>query len=238
LLERFLPEAPAAILDVGGGPGLYACWLARKGYQVHLTDIVPLHVQQALQTSKRQPETPLASATVEDAVSLARDDASFDAVLLLGPLYHLTERADRIKALREAFRVLRMGGVLLAVGISRFASALDGIRLGLLKDPVFEKIVDQDLNTGQHRNPSDNPNYFTDAYFHHPDELREEVAEAGLSVADVYGLEGPSWLMHDLEEWLDDSKLKEKVLRVVRRLETEPSILGVSSHLFAVARKP
>src|SRR5215468_9044778 len=62
LLSRFLPSAPAVILDVGGGPGGHACWLAKQGYEVHLVDITPLHVEMALKSSRQQHEAPLASA--------------------------------------------------------------------------------------------------------------------------------------------------------------------------------
>jgi ubiquinone/menaquinone biosynthesis C-methylase UbiE len=158
-LKRFLPPAPAVILDVGGGPGGYACRLANQDYKVHLIDIVPLHVQMAEAASKRQPEAPLASATVGDACSLSWRDQSVQAVLLFGPLYHLTDKTDRIQALGEAYRVLAPGGVLLAVGISRFASLLDGLRAGFLKDPRFVKIVEQDLISGRHKNPSGKPEY-------------------------------------------------------------------------------
>jgi hypothetical protein len=95
LLSRFLPPAPATVLDVGGGAGAYALPLARDDYSVHLIDPVPLHVEQAKSGSLGQPEAPLAGAEVGDARSLSQMDASADAVLLLGPLYHLTARDDR-----------------------------------------------------------------------------------------------------------------------------------------------
>src|SRR5204862_445674 len=99
--------------------------------------------------------------------------------LLLGPLYHLTEPSDRLAALREAHRVLRGGGIIFAAAISRFASALDGLVRGFLHDEQFVRIVERDLKDGQHRNPTEHPAYFTTAFFHHPDELRAEVEEAG-----------------------------------------------------------
>jgi SAM-dependent methyltransferase len=99
LLARFLPPLPARILDIGGGPGGYACWLAKQGYEVHLLDISPVHVQLAIEASARQPESPLASVQVGDACSLPWDAATANAVLLFGPLYHLTDRTDRLQAL-------------------------------------------------------------------------------------------------------------------------------------------
>jgi ubiquinone/menaquinone biosynthesis C-methylase UbiE len=237
LLKRFLPPAPVTILDVGGGPGGHACWLAREGYEVHLIDIVPLHVQLAQEASERQPEARLASTNIGDACSLPWTSETAGAVLLFGPLYHLTDYEDRLEALREAHRVLKPGGVLLAVGISRFASTFDGLRRGFLKEPGFAEIVYQDLKNGQHRNPAHHPEYFMDTFFHHPDELRREVAEAGFAVTGICGVEGPSWLLPDFAEWWDHEEYRGRLLRIARALETEPSILGVSAHLVAVARK-
>lgn len=182
IISRYLPDPPAKILDVGGGPGVYACWLARDGHEVHLVDPVPLHVEQARQASTRQTDYPIASISLGDARKLDQPDANFDVVLMLGPLYHLTERNDRILALREAYRVLRKDGYIFAVGISRFASLLDALDRGLLSDPEFMRIVQRDLMNGQHRNPTTKLSYFTTAFFHHPDELTAEVAEAGFQV--------------------------------------------------------
>jgi SAM-dependent methyltransferase len=237
LIRRHVPPPPAVVLDVGGGPGVYACWLARLGYEVRLIDAVPLHVEQARAASARQPDRPLAGATVGDARRLDRPDGSADAVLLLGPLYHLTERADRLAAWREARRVLRPGGVVLAAAISRFASTLDGLRQGLFDDPAFAAIAEQDLRDGQHRNPTGDPRYFTTTYFHKPEELKEEAEEAGLRHEATLGVEGPGWLLQDFDRWWDDERRRERLLAVARALEAEPALLGVSAHLLAVARK-
>src|SRR5262249_50314644 len=106
LLRRHLPAPPAAILDVGGGAGVYAFWLAAEGYEAHLIDLVPLHVEQARRASEMPGAAPLASVRLGDARQLEQPDGSADAVLLLGPLYHLTERTDRVLALTEAKRVV------------------------------------------------------------------------------------------------------------------------------------
>jgi ubiquinone/menaquinone biosynthesis C-methylase UbiE len=237
LLLRFLPRTPATVLDVGGGPGAHACWLAKQGYEVHLIDITPLHVEMAGAASRQQPETPLASATIGDARSLSWNAESADSVLLFGPLYHLTEREDRVRALTEAHRVLKPGGILLAVAVSRFASAMDGVRMGYLKDVRFEEIVDRDLKDGQHRNPTNNPEYFMDTFFHRPDELRSEVAAAGFMVKAVYGVEGPAWLVPDFDGWWHRPDYRERLLKIARMVEAEPSLLGISAHLMAVASK-
>jgi SAM-dependent methyltransferase len=236
LLARHLLPPPAVILDVGGGPGVYAQWLANKGYEVHLVDPVPLHVAQAA-AREDAGSRPLASVHVGDARRLDRPAMSVDAVLLMGPLYHLTDRADRLRALREARRVVRRGGLVFAVGISRFTSLLDGVSAGFLDDPAFARIVEQDLRDGQHRNPDNHPSYFTTAFFHHPEELQAEVHEAGWAIVEIVGLEGLGWWMPKaFADWWDDETRRERLLAAVRAVEREPSLLGLGPHLMVVAR--
>lgn len=223
LLGRFLPSAPASVLDVGGGPGAYAAWLADQGYRVHLVDASSLHVEQAAAAAGVGP-----SFTVElgDARALTQEDSSWDAVLMLGPLYHLTEREQRVRALEEASRVVRPGGVVAGAAISRFASLLDGLDSGWLGDPAFDAIVGRDLAEGQHRSPTDRPEWFTTAYFHHPDELRPEVEDAGLEFEALLAIEGPGWLLW--ERW-ETPQGRENIMRVARAVEAEASLLGASS---------
>lgn len=235
LLRRYLPAPPADVIDVGGGPGTYAAWLAREGYQVHLIDPVPLHVEQVTTASAAQPEHPF-SVAIGDARALEAADSSFDAALLFGPLYHLTERSERIAALREARRVLRPGGIVLAVGISRFGSLLDSLRQGYLGDPEAAQTIERTLADGQNRNPGLEryPGWFTTSYFHLPEELAAEVAESGLMLEAVLGIEGPGGFVGD--GW-DDPAQQPAMLRAAQAVEAEPSLLGVSAHILAVGRK-
>ncbi|HEY45117.1 MAG TPA: methyltransferase domain-containing protein [Anaerolineae bacterium] len=237
IVSRYLPDPPVTILDVGGGPGIYASWLALEGHEVHLIDPIPLHRDQAHQASLDQPDHPISSIRIGDARNLEQPDASVDFVLMFGPLYHLTDRNDRILALREAYRVLRNHGHVLVVGISRFASALDGLVRDLLDDPQFMRIVHRDLLDGQHRNPTDKPSYFTTAFLHHPKELAAEVEEAGFHLEKIFALEGPAALLLDLDERWSDRDRREQLLSTLRLLEDEPSILGITGHMMAVARK-
>ncbi|MGA2856467.1 MAG: methyltransferase domain-containing protein [Candidatus Sulfotelmatobacter sp.] len=237
LILRHLPPPPATIVDAGGGAGAYACWLAARGYQVHLIDPVPKHVEQARAASNQQPEHPLASAEVDDARHLPRGDASADAVLLFGPLYHLVEKEDRLACLREARRVLRPGGFVWGAAISRFASLLDSLSHGFFDDPAFAPVVARDLEDGQHRNPTGNPLYFTDAYLHRPGELSREFLAAGFQIVELAAIEGPGWIARDFDRLWNDPAQRERLLAVVRKVEKEPSVLGASSHIMAIGRK-
>jgi ubiquinone/menaquinone biosynthesis C-methylase UbiE len=237
LLLRHLPPAPATIIDAGGAAGVYACWLAALGYRVHLLDPVPKHVEQAREASAEQPDHPLTSAEVGDARHLPFEDDSADAVLLLGPLYHLVEKEDRVACLREANRLLRPGGMVWGAGISRFASLFDSLFSGFFRDPEFAPIVERDLEDGQHRNPTANPVYFTDAYFHRPGELSRELIAAGFQVVQIVAIEGPGWLARDFDLLWSDKTQREHLLTAIRKVESEPSILGASAHIMAIGRK-
>ena len=128
LIRRFLSVPPALVIHVGGASGPYAFWLASLGYGVHLVDATPRLVDVARQQNADSSHC-LLSIAVGDARRLSFNDNSVDAVLLLGPLYHLTASSARLAAFAEARRVLRAQGIVLVAGISRYAGTLDGLAL-------------------------------------------------------------------------------------------------------------
>ena len=228
LLDRHLPLPPGRILDVGGGTGVYAVPLAERGFTVHVIEPVQRHVEQVAETARRQNLGDLTSE-LGDARDLSSVSEGADAVLLLGPLYHLTEASDRAKALAEARRVVRPGGVVIAVGISRFASLMDGLKRRNLDDAVFRRIIERDLESGQHRNPEvqTRPEFFTTAYFHRPEDLRDEAQTAGLVDVSLFAVEGPSWIVEDPAD-LDNQ------LFAARAVESEPTLMGATSHVMVI----
>ena len=227
LLERFLPAAPVDILDVGGGPGAYAAWLCERGDRVHVVDPIPLHVEQA------KAAHPRVTGEVGDARDLRQASGSVDAVLLLGPLYHLVERDDRLRALAEARRVLRPSGVLIAAAISRFAGLLDLLVGELLHQPDVLPIVAAAIESGAFMGTADG--LFTTAYFHLPRDLRAEVTEAGFDDVQILSVEGPGFLVADFERRWADPAQRETMLWAAEVVESEPEMLAASSHLLAIA---
>jgi ubiquinone/menaquinone biosynthesis C-methylase UbiE len=236
LLSRVLPPPPARVIDVGGAAGAYSFWLADLGYEVHLVDGTPRLVEEARRQNASR-ATPLASLAVGDARALPQEPASADAVLVMGPLYHLIEQHDRMAAIAEAHRVLRPRGVVAVAAISRYASALAGLVHKLTRDVRFVAIRNRDLETGQHFNDTERLDFFTTSYFHRPEDLRSELA-VYFSEIQVLGVEGVGeWLIDFDERWRDPA-LRDELMEVARRLEAEPSIIGMSAHLLGVGRKP
>jgi SAM-dependent methyltransferase len=229
ILRRWLPAPPARVLDIGGGTGIHAEWLASAGYDVELVDAVPHHVEEAR-------GIPGVHAVEGDARSLDAPDGSADVVLLLGPLYHLPDREDRVQALTEAARVARPGGLVAAAMISRYASAFDSMRYGWLDEEDWVAGVGETVETGRHdgRRYGDR-NRFTTAYFHHPADVEREWADAGLDLASLVAVEGPAAFLGNLDELLDDEVQRAVLLRWLRQFESDRSLLGATGHLIGLA---
>ena len=233
LILRFIPAEPSAILDIGGGSGDYSFWLAGLGHDVHLIDIVPRHVEQAKQRLRTTSAWP-GRISLGDARNLDVPSESVHAVLLHGPLYHLTHRDDRVRCLSEARRVLRPGGTLLAFAITRYAGAIVGLTRGAVFRPDYLAMIWRELASGVRSEPPPWLRTLPDAYFHHPDELREEIADAGLAHDRTLGVVGPVWLAPDLDSTWEDPQKRAVLLDLARALENE-SVLG--PRLMAVARR-
>ncbi|WBQ04303.1 class I SAM-dependent methyltransferase [Kribbella sp. CA-293567] len=225
LIRRCLPGPGATVLDVGGATGVHARWLAADGYAVTLVDPVEEHVAKAA-------EVGTFAAVSGDARALAQEDGSVDVTLLLGPLYHLVEAADRAQALAEARRVTRTGGLVVAAGISRYAGLLEYGTKGLIAEDNLHQFVEA-LATGRNY---DEPDGFTNAYFHHADELRGEFERVGFSDIDVLGVEGPAaaTLEHSAPE--EVPRLLDSAVLLARLLENDPRTISTSFHFLAFGR--
>lgn len=234
LIRRHLPGAGLRILDVGGASGIHATWLLDDGHTVELVDPVPLHVEQATAALGDRDRF---SARVGDARSLGPVEDPFDAVLLLGPLYHLPDRSDRMLTLAEAMRVCRPGGLIAAAAITRFASLFAGLTQDEYHVPEFRSVIDRDLTDGQHRNVPGR-DYFTTAFFHHPEELRRELVDSGVEDVRIVAVESVLGALPQLAgDWRDPQR-RSILLELIARVDEEPSLLGIGPHLLAFARTP
>jgi ubiquinone/menaquinone biosynthesis C-methylase UbiE len=211
IIERYLQKENLEILDVGGGAGYYSFWLQEKGHQVSLVDLSPTNID-LVKERCQSIRNPLKRIEIGDAVNLNFSNDQFDIVLLLGPLYHLTDRDDRIKALSEARRVLKQGGVLIAAVITRYASLIDGFQRDLVHDDRFYDLLKNDLKTGIHENKTDNLEYFTTAYFHKPGEVPTEIEESQLKFDKLIPVESFGWIVSNFNEKEKDPAYMRKLL--------------------------
>ncbi|MHB0886120.1 MAG: class I SAM-dependent methyltransferase [Bacillota bacterium] len=232
-LVEHLPKPPARILDVGGGPGRYAIALAGRGHQVTLLDLSAnlLAVARERAAEARVTLDDYVHGNALDLTAFGRD--SFDAVLLMGPLYHLLTGADRRRAVRQAARVLRPGGLLFASFISRYAPFRDVAKY----EPEWLVQHAEEATKLLRAGTLPSPEGFTDAHFAHPSEIRPLFRATGLPVLEVIACEG---LISMIEDKINETtgEVWEAWVDLNYRLGKDPSVHGAAEHLLAVVRKP
>lgn len=225
------------IYDIGGGIGKYSAWLAEQGHDVTLIELAPTAVDYAKKNMKMS-----YVAEVGDAREINKPDESADVVLLMGPLYHLQNKSDRIKALNEAHRVLKKGGLLIAAGISKFSSttwalSVYGNGCDFIDDDIYMNMLKHELATGEHIRPKEYPFIIANAYFHTIDELRNEVKYSGLEIVNHHAVEGCIWITPTLEEKWQDTDSRNRLLELIHATEHEETLMGLSPHFLVVGKK-
>ena len=235
IISRFLPEKPIKIVDLCGASGHYSYWLAQKGHEVHLIDLSERHIKEA-KNNETKYNVQLASIGCGDARSIKWEDETFDMVLLMGALYHLQEKEDRLQCLKEVFRILKNGGTAVFAYICRYASMLDGFLRGFVNDPTFLKIMDDDILTGRHNNPENKEHYFTNAYFHSTEDIYNELINSKYCNIMLYAVEGFGGLI-DNEEYLNDEEKRKKLLHYIKLTEQNREMIGISPHQLVICKK-
>lgn len=235
LLSEHLPPPPARILDCGGGPGRYAIELARKGYEVTLFDLSDGNLRLA-EAKAGAAGVALAGIEQGTALDLGRFPAEgFDAVLLMGPLYHLLELNQRQRAVAEAKHVLRSGGKLMAAFISRYAAHIDAAindPLWVVRDPDQAEEV---LTTGRLLPREEEPKFIS--YFAHPDEVESLFWEQGLEVQGIWGVEG---LVGRAETSVNalEAEAFDRWLSINYGVSSDASLRGACEHMLVISVKP
>ena len=237
IITQYLEESKLKICDIGGGIGRYSEWLAEMGHDVTMIELAPSAVEYA----KKEMKTHY-TAKVGDARKIDEADSSFDVVLLMGPLYHLMNRSDRMLVLAEACRILKNGGILIAAGISKYSSAtwalsVYGNGVDFIDDEVYMEMLRREMDTGEHIRPETYPRIIADAYFHTPDELASEVKDGGFEVKARHAVEGCLWITPELNAKWEDPFRRERLLEIIHASECDDSMMGISPHFIVVANK-
>ena len=236
-LEAQLPPS-GRVLDIGGGPGRYSIWLAERGYQAVLADVSP----RLLDIARRKAAEAGASleAVVEaDAADLSRwADASFDAVLCLGPFYHLPVAAERARAAAELLRVLKPGGPAFIALISRYLF----LRRAIVFPDERHHLTDPDFLRklmGEGRFDNDSPGRLNQGFGTTIEEIRPFFEGAGFETMALLASEG---MAAGLAQSLDvlageDRPAFEAAVQLIADSAGDPSLLGASNHILYVGRR-
>ncbi len=232
-LNKYLPPQ-GNILEVGAATGRYTLGLAKRGYTLTAVDLSATLIEKCRQN--------LVDTGLERQVRLVAADArnlsevtekQFDAVLIMGPLYHLIEKADRKLALKEAFERLREGGIIFSSLISRFGALSDLIKNvpGWIEDQSKAWSL---IKIG--KRPDGYPRGGFRGYFVQPSEIAPLHRAVGFETLVVAGVE--PIIAADDESY---NKLQEKQrqlwLDLLFELSVEKSIIGASRHLLYIGKK-
>lgn len=235
IISRYLGKNKLDILDIGGGTGPYSIWLSSLGHKVYLVDPMLNLIKKAIENDTQNQITEI---NVGDIRNLKYSEEKFDLVICFGPFYHLTEKEDRIIALKELKRVTKPNGTILIAGISKYVSLIQsGLVHGLIETKEFKKIVEQDIIDGQHRNPIDSTTYFTTSIFMEPYELKKEVETEKFKFVECIAVEGPGWLHKNLNEIVKNNSRLTELMNLISKIETAKSIMGISTHFIIHAKK-
>ena len=239
IINSYWPSKNLVVYDIGGGIGKYSQWLSEMNNDVTLIELAPNAVEYAKQNQNIEYSY---KAEVGNALNINKPDSSADVVLLMGPLYHLQNRKDRLKALSEAYRVLKKGGLIFIAGISKFSSttwslSVYGNANNFIDDNIYFDMLKDELYSGNHNRPREYPFIIADAYFHTIDGLRNEVADSNFEIINSHAIEGCIWFTPELNEKWNDIGSRKRLLDIIHITEHEETLMGMSPHFMVVAKK-
>lgn len=235
LIEKYISSSSSTIIDIGGGTGKYSEWLAKKGHQVHLVEPVAKHIKLAQnRTNKLKNKF---SVHLGESRKLEFPNNFADLIILHGPLYHLQKKEDRDLTICEAKRVLKNNGIILGFAINYTASTLVGLLNGLIHKRPFFEMCKEELTTGIHNPPDDFPWLLAEAYYHKPEQLKEEFLNQELTHLNTYAVEGMAWLDKDYFTNMMDDKKQKTLLELIQVTENDSYLLPFSPHMMIAVKK-
>ncbi|WP_299117316.1 class I SAM-dependent methyltransferase [uncultured Winogradskyella sp.] len=236
LIEKYIsPSSSSKIIDIGGGTGKYSEWLAKKGHQVYLVEPVLKHIKLAENRANKLKNK--FSIQLGESRKLKFKNNFADLIILHGPLYHLQKKEDRELTISEAKRVLKNDGIILGFAINYTASTLVGLMNGLIHKNSFFKMCKEELITGIHNPPDDFPWLLTEAYYHKPEQLKDEFLNQELTYINTYAVEGMAWLDKEYFVSMADDKKQKTLLELIKITENDCYLLPFSPHMMIAVQK-
>ncbi|MCL2518800.1 MAG: class I SAM-dependent methyltransferase [Oscillospiraceae bacterium] len=238
IITSHLPQK-AEILDLGGGPGRYTIELAKLGHSLHLADLSQTLLDEARKRIDELEIENVKSITQINAVDLSfYGDNSFDAVLLFGPLYHLTNETERFSCVKEVNRVLKPNGLVFASFIPYLTGAIGVVgRMFYFPDQVSVETLKRVFEQGIFNNLADRG--FQEGYYPTSDELASLFNENGFSKILLRSIRG--WGSNREEQIFklktDDPEKYEVVIELINQTADDPSIIEMCSHAIYIGQK-
>ena len=241
ILEKNLPPladgSDISILDLGGGAGVYSFPLAKKGYKVTLADLSETLLAQAKKQKDEDKVENLISCDQVNATDLSNYiEDSFDVVLLFGPLYHLTEKAEREKCVSEINRVLKTGGKVFASFIPHLAGSIALVqRFCWSPDQVSINTLEECFNSDKFKNLSDKG--FQEGYYPASEEIENLFTANGFEKQLLRSIRGFGYEKEDVIYKFKNKNVFSKILDLIDSTAQEKSIIEMCGHAMYVGIK-
>ncbi|MBV7270320.1 class I SAM-dependent methyltransferase [Winogradskyella luteola] len=235
LIKKHINKDHSIIMDIGGGTGKYSEWLANNGHEVHLIEPVMKHVKLVENRNKKLARPIIIKQGNAQKLNYPSNFA--DLIILHGPLYHLQDHTERVKAIQEAHRVLRKDGICLVFGINYTASTIAGLMNGHIHNSDFFEMCKRELTTSLHDPPTSLPWLLTEAYYHKPEDLKGELLEQSFSYLNTYAVEGIIWLDKDYFSNMSTPKKRQTLEELLQITENDKNLLALSPHIMVAVKK-
>jgi S-adenosylmethionine-dependent methyltransferase len=234
-LDKYLPPA-GRVLDIGAAAGVYTIPLAKRGYSVTAADLSPGLIGECEKRVRENGLEDRVKCIVSDARDLAQiTDADYDAVLLLGPLYHLVYEEDRLKVLKEVYSRMKPGGIIFSSHISRYGIWGD-VLMSIPHYIEYRDDVNSVFATGRDLDtPSWGPGGFR-ACFSTVPEITPLHEQCGFRTLAIAGME-PAGVAADESYGNLGEEQRQLWLDLLVRISTEPSVVGASCHILYIGEK-
>jgi len=246
MMDRYIMPGDS-VLDIGGGPGRYSFFLAEKGCDVTLFDLSQENVNHVNKHSKesgtlvkaicgdaREADKHINDHAGCDKYEHEQDSGKqFDHILLMGPLYHLLEEQDRIKAINAALRLLKPGGLLFAAFINMSGGMVFGLREipTAFADPKEEQFLASLAKSENYGGAA-----FTQAFFINQHKVLPFMEQFGLEKLHLFGQEGV--LAPNVYTFMEQPpEVKEALLDISEKLYEKEEYLSWAEHLMYIGRK-
>jgi ubiquinone/menaquinone biosynthesis C-methylase UbiE len=241
-LSKYL-KPNSKIAEIGCGAGHYSSWLLQN-HKVHLVDLSAELLKLADEDIKN-------AGRANNVIGISKLDArnleglennSFDATLVMGPLYHLLNENDRLQCLSEAYRITKTGGLIYSSIINRMCPFLNMMHMHTEQLAVELSEDTEEMNRimslGKYENLEENPNNFTDAYFADIKEVPNLYKKLGIELIETFACEGLASYLYDKTEVLKkNDKAWNRFLDIIFENATRPELMGTSEHVVFIGRK-
>lgn len=224
-IEKYLTPN-ARIIEIGAGTGRYSIALADMGYDVTAVELVPHNIE--LMKKKVKPEHNI-KIYEGNACDLSFIDSSvYDIVLLLGPMYHLFNNDDKHKAIGEAIRVAKTGGVIYSSYCNNDTCIYKMFYKKRILDYLDKGLIDENYHA------KENPNLVFSLY-RKPD-IDNLMKDFKVTRLNFVGVDMLSYLYSNKLDRLNKREFSEYMKFLSAICERE-DLVGFSIHMLDIFRK-